>query len=105
VRFEIRSPQGSTRPISPTDTFCNKQRNTTYTNERDFQMIQVLISVVTKLGILAREEGQDAFEYALVVGGISVVVVGAMAAIALGAPSVVSGTCAAIATLLPGVAC
>ncbi len=55
------------------------------------------------LGNLRGEGGQDAFEYLLIVGGVSVAVI---AAVALATPGligpVIDGTCAAIDTVLPG---
>ena len=47
------------------------------------------------------EDGQDAFEYALVVGGISVVVVIAIAALGALSPGLVSAVCGSINTALP----
>ena len=48
----------------------------------------------------AREEGQDGFEYLLVVGGISVAVVAAMLLLAGGAPALVTRVTVKIATIV-----
>jgi Flp pilus assembly pilin Flp len=48
---------------------------------------------------LQREDGQDAFEYMLIVGGVSVTVVLAVVALATAVPNVRSLTCSAIATI------
>ena len=63
----------------------------------------VMMNKVAEL--FTREEGQDAFEYALVVGGISVVVVAAIALLGTQAPGVVDATCAAMATILTALTC
>ena len=48
----------------------------------------------------AREEGQDGFEYLLVVGGVSVVIVAATVLIAGGATALVARVSAAIARIV-----
>jgi Flp pilus assembly pilin Flp len=48
---------------------------------------------------LQREEGQDAFEYMLIIGGVSVAVVVAVALLATNVPGLRTATCAAIATI------
>jgi Flp pilus assembly pilin Flp len=48
---------------------------------------------------LRRENGQDAFEYMLIVGGVVVAVVVAVALLANSAPGLLSATCAALATI------
>ena len=59
--------------------------------------------------VATRQEGQDAFEYLLVIGGISVAVVLAMVTPvgSTAIKAVVTGTCAAIATIpnMTSVAC
>jgi len=46
---------------------------------------------------LQREDGQDAFEYMLIIGGVSVAVIIAVVAIAAASPSLRTMTCQAIA--------
>jgi Flp pilus assembly pilin Flp len=46
---------------------------------------------------LQREDGQDAFEYMLIVGGVSVTVVAAVVLLATQVPGIRSLTCSAIA--------
>ncbi len=53
------------------------------------------------LGLIGREDGAVGFEYLLVIGGVSVAVVLAAAALATATPGVVTGVCSAIATI-PG---
>ena len=48
---------------------------------------------------LQREDAQDAFEYMLIVGGVSVAVVIAVVAIGAASPSLRTMTCSAIATI------
>ena len=48
----------------------------------------------------AREEGQDGFEYLLVVGGVSVVIVAATVLIAGGATALVARVSGAIAAIV-----
>jgi Flp pilus assembly pilin Flp len=48
---------------------------------------------------LQREDGQDAFEYMLIIGGVSVAVVVAVALLATNVPGLRTATCAAIATI------
>ena len=48
---------------------------------------------------LHRDEGQDAFEYMLIIGGVSVAVVIAVAALATNVPGLRTATCTAIATI------
>jgi len=48
---------------------------------------------------LKREDGQDAFEYMLIIGGVSVAVIIAVVAIAAASPSLRTMTCTAIATI------
>ena len=48
---------------------------------------------------LQREDGQDAFEYMLIVGGVSVTVVVAVALLATQVPGIRTLTCNAIATI------
>jgi len=47
--------------------------------------------------LLRHEDGQDAFEYMLIIGGISVAVVIGVALLATNVPGLRSATCAAIA--------
>ena len=69
-------------------------------------MFQALAIQANKvLAHFNREEGQDAFEYALVVGGISVVVVASIAVLGTQAPGVVDATCAAMQTILTSLTC
>ena len=69
-------------------------------------MLHALVSGANQvLRRFNREEGQDAFEYALVVGGISVVVVAAIAVLGTQAPGVVDATCEAMATILTALTC
>ena len=58
-------------------------------------MFAIFLTEVLRL--LDREDGQDAFEYMLIIGGVSVAVVIAIAALAFGVPSLRQATCAAIA--------
>jgi len=46
-----------------------------------------------------QEEGQDAFEYMLIIGGVSVAVVIAVALLATNVPGLRTATCAAIGTI------
>jgi len=48
---------------------------------------------------LEREDGQDAFEYMLIIGGVSVAVVIGVAALATNVPGLRTATCTAIATI------
>jgi len=48
---------------------------------------------------LEREDGQDAFEYMLIIGGVSVAVVIGVAALATNVPGLRTATCAAIGTI------
>lgn len=48
---------------------------------------------------LQREDGQDAFEYMLIIGGVSVAVVVGIAVLAFGVPGIRTATCDAIATI------
>lgn len=65
-----------------------------------FQALSIAWAKAT--GALQREEAQDGFEYLLVVGGVSVAIVLAMAAVPGLIPAVVSGVCGAIDTAIPG---
>ena len=49
------------------------------------------------LSFLRRDEGQDAFEYMLIIGGVSVAVVIAVALLATNVPGLRTATCKAIA--------
>lgn len=69
-------------------------------------MIQVIALFMTQAldqaagqirSFLQREDGQDAFEYMLIVGGVSVTVVAAVVLLATQVPGITSMTCAAIA--------
>ena len=69
-------------------------------------MVQLSSALANRiLSAINREEGQDAFEYALVVGGISVVVVASIAVLGTQAPGVVDATCAAMQTILTSLTC
>ena len=48
---------------------------------------------------LNRDDGQDAFEYMLIIGGVSVAVVIAVALLATNVPGLRTATCAAIAQI------
>jgi Flp pilus assembly pilin Flp len=48
---------------------------------------------------LQREDGQDAFEYMLIVGGVSVAVIAAVVVIATQSPTLRTLTCNAIASI------
>jgi len=66
-------------------------------------MVQILWLIRDKvLSFLKSEAGQDTFEYVLIIGGISVAVI---AAVALASPSLMSGiiegTCTAISAKIP----
>jgi Flp pilus assembly pilin Flp len=68
-------------------------------------MVQILWLIRDKvLSFLKSERAQDTFEYVLIIGGISVVVI---AAVALASPSmmegVIDGVCAAITATIPAV--
>jgi Flp pilus assembly pilin Flp len=58
-------------------------------------------------GLLREESAQDAFEYVLIIGGVSVAVIFAVATPVGGAliNAVISGTCGAIATIVTQVNC
>jgi hypothetical protein len=59
--------------------------------ERDRNMSAYISTIREQLGRLhRREEGQDAFEYLLVVGGVSVAIVIATIVLATSAPGVVT---------------
>lgn len=61
-----------------------------------------MLSKIRNLFVTLKDDvAQDAFEYALVIGGVSVAVVIAIAAASTAAPGVVTGMCDAIATI-PG---
>ena len=49
--------------------------------------------------LIVEEDGQDGFEYLLVIGGVSVAVVIAAAALATETPGVVTAVCGAIDTI------
>jgi Flp pilus assembly pilin Flp len=66
--------------------------------------MQILRSIRDKIVSLLNDEGgQDVFEYVIIIGGVSVVVIAVLAA---GAPglmnSVIDGVCAAVDTAVPG---
>lgn len=48
---------------------------------------------------LGCEDGQDAFEYMLIIGGVAVAAVVAIAVLVVSVPDLRSATCAAIATI------
>ena len=59
---------------------------------------QLVIQAVDRVqSFLQREDGQDAFEYMLIIGGVSVAVVIAVALLATNVPGLRTATCAAIA--------
>jgi hypothetical protein len=55
-----------------------------------------------RLAFLQREDGQDSFEYMLLIGGLSVAMVVAVALLAFGLPSIRTATCGGISAVLSG---
>lgn len=58
-------------------------------------------------GVLRDESAQDAFEYVLIIGGVTVLVIGAIAS-PIGdtlISAVVTGTCTAVQTVVTAVSC
>jgi hypothetical protein len=72
----------------------------------------MLVAIVTYMrallgSLISEEKAQDAFEYLLVIGGVSVLVILAMVT-PVGTTlikAVITGTCGAIATAIPGMTC
>jgi Flp pilus assembly pilin Flp len=73
----------------------------------ELQGMQLLSYLKDRVMALLREEdGQDGFEYLLVIGGVSVVLIAAIATAAPGLiGQVITGTCNAIATVVTTVSC
>jgi Flp pilus assembly pilin Flp len=55
-----------------------------------------------RLAFLQREDGQDALEYMLIIGGVALATVVAIGVLAIGVPGIRSATCGAISTVLTG---
>ena len=61
---------------------------------------QIVDQAVSRVqSFLEREDGQDAFEYMLIIGGVSVAVVIGVALLATNVPGLRTATCAAIANI------
>jgi len=62
--------------------------------------------MVRAFNLFNKEDGQDGFEYLLVVGGVSVaIVVAIVAGVPSLMPAVIKGTCEKIATVVSTVTC
>jgi Flp pilus assembly pilin Flp len=63
-------------------------------------VIQMLAYITDQVrAFVRRDDAQDAFEYMLIIGGVSVAVVVGIAVLAFGVPGIRTATCAAIATI------
>lgn len=67
------------------------------------QLINYIMGRVSTM--FSEEDGQDGFEYLLIVGGVSVAIVLAMAAVPGLMPEVIKGVCTQIKGVVPSITC
>lgn len=67
------------------------------------QLIYYIMDRVSTM--FSEEDGQDGFEYLLIVGGVSVAIVLAMAAVPGLMPTVIKGVCTQIKGVVPSITC
>jgi Flp pilus assembly pilin Flp len=97
-----RRLHGHLWPYQSRRTFVGSQRDQAQTERGRFKVFQMFHVVANQaLSFLREEVAQDAFEYALVVGGISVAIVAAMILLAGAAPGLVTSVCQSMNTVLP----